>query len=373
MTPSQRRLPNHRPYTPSVPAPATTASIVIDNYNYGRFLRQCIDSALAQTVSAQVIVVDDGSTDDSVKIVHSYGEQVLLVAFSENRGQAAALNAGFAAATGDVVLLLDSDDWIVPNRVERVLEAFASDVEVRAVRHDMSAVDVDGRRLSDRLYGFPAVSEPADDVLRFGRTPGSTGCMAFRRSFLRDLGPIPDECFYRGPDYYLIVGAALLGELWTISESLTVRRFHPAQITSRFATERSLVPATLERGYCQAMSVSDLAKRHGRPQELISSSTWWQQKAIYERNKAKGHDWPWFRAWLRHLALTLRAPIPLARRVGELGRSVALGLLPGRLFLHTWWRTHMGRPRLRPIDALSTRRLTTKRIETPQNPNGQAL
>ena len=173
-------------------ATSMSASIVIDNYNYGRFLSQCIESALAQTVAAQVIVVDDASTDDSAEIIRSYGDDVLFIPFPVNRGQAAAFNAGFASATGDVVLLLDSDDWMVPKRVERVLHEFAADRSTQAVRHDMSVVEVDGRPISDRLYGFPSTSSPARDVLHFGRTPGSTGCMGFRRSFLSDLGPMPN-------------------------------------------------------------------------------------------------------------------------------------------------------------------------------------
>ena len=68
-----------------------SASIVIGSYNYGRFLRQYIDSALAQTMPAEEIVVDDASTDDSADVIQSYGDDVVSVSFAENRGQAAAL------------------------------------------------------------------------------------------------------------------------------------------------------------------------------------------------------------------------------------------------------------------------------------------
>jgi len=335
-----------------------SASIVIDSYNYGRYLRQCIDSALAQSVAAQVIVVDDASTDDSAEIIRSYGDDVLFISFAANRGQAAAFNAGFAAATGDVVFLLDSDDWILPNRVERVLQEFAYDRATQAVRHDASVVDADGRPLSDRQYGFPTTSSPASDVLRFGRTPGSTGCLGLRRSFLRSLGPIPEHCFRVAPDNYLLVAAAIAGEFRTISESLTTRRFHSAQISSRWTTQSS-VPDALARRYCQAMNAADLAKQLDGPHPVASGLTWWQLKSIYEHAKGNNRDDPWFRAWLQHLALTVRAQIPPTRKVGELGRSIALGLLPRRFFLYAWWRTHMGRPRLPAIDALSTGRLLT--------------
>ena len=89
--------------------------------------------------------------------------------------QAAALNAGIEVATGDVVLLLDSDDWAVSTRVERVVHEFAADAAIQAVRHDMRAADAGGHPLSDRHYGFVIASNPAGDILRFGRTLGSTG------------------------------------------------------------------------------------------------------------------------------------------------------------------------------------------------------
>ncbi len=79
------------------------ASILINNYNYGRFLHEAIDSALSQTYPhTEVIVVDDGSTDNSREIIASYEDQIIPV-LKENGGQASALNAGFAASRGEIV------------------------------------------------------------------------------------------------------------------------------------------------------------------------------------------------------------------------------------------------------------------------------
>ena len=94
------------------------ATIIINNYNYGRFLVAAIESALNQTYAGtEVVVVDDGSTDDSRQIIAGYGNRIRPV-LKANGGQASTFNAGFAASTGDVICMLDSDDFFYPNKVE---------------------------------------------------------------------------------------------------------------------------------------------------------------------------------------------------------------------------------------------------------------
>ena len=86
------------------------ASIIINNYNYGRFLADAIDSALSQTYPhVEVIVVDDGSTDSSRVIIGRYGDRITAV-LKENGGQASAFNAGFRVSLGETIVFLDADD-----------------------------------------------------------------------------------------------------------------------------------------------------------------------------------------------------------------------------------------------------------------------
>jgi glycosyltransferase involved in cell wall biosynthesis len=336
-----------------------SASIIIDSYNYENFLRQCIDSALAQTHKAEVVVVDDGSTDDSPEVVDSYGPSILSIFFPVNRGQAAALNAGISKATGDVVLFLDSDDWIPSNRVERVLQEFEADRDLQVVRHDMFVVDEQGALRSPRMYGFRAQSDPAEELLRFGLLPGSGGCLVFRRYFLEQLGPIPEECYRRGPDAYMGLAGAISGGLRTIEEPLYFRRSHASQATRRWHEDPSSATFMTYRRWCTAMDAAQLAQRFQGAKAMATGHTWWQKKAVFEYQKGRRQA-PWVATWIRHLRLLLDAEMPAMRKSAELVRSVTLGVLPGRFFLRAWWKMHQGRPRNRLIDALGTRQMTAR-------------
>jgi glycosyltransferase involved in cell wall biosynthesis len=98
------------------------ASIIVNNYNYGRFLQDATDSALNQTYSnIEVIVVDDGSTDNSREIIDSYGKQVIPI-LKQNGGQASAFNTGFVVSRGEVIIFLDADDMLLPTAVEKAVE-----------------------------------------------------------------------------------------------------------------------------------------------------------------------------------------------------------------------------------------------------------
>jgi glycosyltransferase involved in cell wall biosynthesis len=195
-------------------------SIVINNYNYGRFLADAIDSALTQThPNLEVIVVDDGSTDNSREIIARYGDRIRPVV-KLNGGQASALNAGFAVSSGDIIFFLDSDDMLLPEAAETVVGHWGEGV-VRSF-FPLNVIDADGKPLG-RLIGGWAV--PHATLGPFGVNSPTTG-NAFSREVLANIIPVPEAHWRICADSYLSHASSLFGEANSIGKILGKYRVH---------------------------------------------------------------------------------------------------------------------------------------------------
>ena len=133
-------------------------SVIVPCYNGRRYLAEALDSVLTQTHRAlEVIVVDDGSTDDSPRIAQGYGNRVSLVQQS-NAGPAAARNAGIARATGDLLAFIDQDDLWLPDKLAIQCVAFRDDPSLdlcycHVQRLWSAELDHEARRYRDRPRG----------------------------------------------------------------------------------------------------------------------------------------------------------------------------------------------------------------------------
>jgi len=125
-----------------------SVSVVIPTYNYGRFITAAINSVLAQTSRpSEIIVVDDGSTDNTTEIVSNFGDRVKYVR-QENAGVCAARNRGVAESKADHIAFIDADDVWQPTFLEKMLERFSKDDTVGLVHCGMREFDhVTGRTL----------------------------------------------------------------------------------------------------------------------------------------------------------------------------------------------------------------------------------
>lgn len=124
-------------------------TVIIPTYNCARFIREAVDSALNQTRAPdEIIVVDDGSTDETDRVLGQYGPPVRVIR-QDNRGRSAARNQGLRAARGDLVVFLDSDDTLMPASIERRAVIFETSSDVGVVYGDMVVVNAAGETLGD--------------------------------------------------------------------------------------------------------------------------------------------------------------------------------------------------------------------------------
>jgi hypothetical protein len=203
-------------------------SIIIDNYNYGRYLRAAIDSALAQTYShIELVVVDDGSTDESREIIASYENRILPV-IKANGGQGSALNAGFVASRGEIVMFLDADDELLPEAVDQVVKAWRPGVA--KAQFQLELVDERGKPLGQRVPtfdGFIPNGDVRDRIVRFGEYPTSPlSGTAYARTALRRLMPLDEAIWSIYADKPLAMLTPFFGNLVSLCAPLGHYRIH---------------------------------------------------------------------------------------------------------------------------------------------------
>ncbi len=349
-------------------APGLAVDIVINNYNYGRFLANAIESARRQThEKVEVVVVDDGSTDDSREVLRGYEGRVSVV-LKENGGQASALNAGMERCAGDIVLFLDADDTLHPEAAARVAAAFAADETIAKVQFRMEVIDAEGRP-TGTLKPPPHLPMPAGDLREpelaypFDLAWLPTSANAFREEAIRRILPIPESAYpVCGADWYLIHLATLLGTVVSLEQVSGAYRVHGANSyepetptlqldhvreTIEYARETSIALLRLAERLelprpDRILSLADLANRlvslrlepdlHPIPDDRCRSLVTDAVRAARRRSNVSVAMRLAFVAWFVAMAVS---PRPLAHRFAELflfpQRRNSLNRLLGRL------------------------------------------
>ncbi|NDJ18042.1 glycosyltransferase family 2 protein [Myxacorys almedinensis] len=210
---------------------APLVSILINNYNYAGFVSQAIESALNQTYDrVEVVVVDDGSKDNSREVIASYGEKIVSI-FKQNGGQASAFNAGFAASQGDILCFLDADDLCDFSKVSRVVEEFQKHPDAGWLFHLLQKVDSQGNALADdsnetnfsqSLFDFRekiSKGQPIRTVF-----PATSG-LCFKRYVLQQTFPMPEQLKISA-DNFLRLSAIHVAPGLLLNEKLAMHRIH---------------------------------------------------------------------------------------------------------------------------------------------------
>ena len=220
-------------------------SVLIANYNYGQYIGEAIESVLNQTYPHfEIIVCDDGSTDDSVQVIQSYVKRAPCVHLivKENGGVASALNTAFFASRGDLIALLDADDIWLPHRLQEVVKAFNASPVPGLVVHPLRVTKLEtGRIVKPRLprkpdRGWLAPRLIAGDYCIF---PPASG-MTLHREVASRVFPLP-ETFRALADGVLREHAALLALVGVVDVVLGLYRQHASNVTGNRQQIETLV------------------------------------------------------------------------------------------------------------------------------------
>lgn len=183
---------------------------------------------------AEIIVCDDGSTDDSRAVLEKLVETTegLRAIYQDNAGQAAALNAAFAASTGDVIVLLDADDYMRNDKLEKVIGALRENPDAGIAIHQMMRVDANGAERGT----YPLAAElPAGwlgprALAAAGYVPWiQAGIMNLRREVAERIFPLPPEVG-RFSDVILRGVGVVLARVVTVAEPLAYYRLHGGNV-----------------------------------------------------------------------------------------------------------------------------------------------
>ena len=208
-------------------------SILINNYNYGRFLSEAIESALNQTYpNIEVIIVDDGSTDNSREVIKAYGDRIKSI-LKENGGQASTFNAGFTASNGQIICFLDSDDQFISTKIMSVVDAFQKHPEIGWYFHELQFFGENIEQSHpEKTPDYSGIYD-LQPCMENGKLRGclpfevdtATSGISFSRSLLEKILPMPEVIRITSDDY--VKYAALGSSTGFISfQSLALQRIH---------------------------------------------------------------------------------------------------------------------------------------------------
>jgi len=242
-------------------------SILINNFNYARFLGTCIDSALAQTYSGvEVIVVDDCSTDNSRDVIAKYAGQIRTVLHAQNAGQGAAINSGFQVSNGDIIMLLDADDLLYRDAAAKVVQRWVPGCSKMQYRLDL--MDASGAKVD--VYPPPEIRFDSSDIiprlLNRGRYETTvTSGTSFGRAALRAVIPIPEKEFRISADGYLAVVTPFYGPVISIEQPLGLYRQHGFNAWSANTLPQlgNHLRRSLLHDECKYGALCEQAQKHG--------------------------------------------------------------------------------------------------------------
>jgi len=240
---------------------SSTVSVIIPNYNYGRFIAESIQSVLAQTYPIhEIIVVDDGSTDDSIEIIRQFGNKARLIT-QQNQGVGAARNIGVENSSGEFIAFLDADDIWLPTKIEEQLKIF-TDKEVGLVSCGAREFNSQNGETIEILLPDKTEWSAESILLRRHSINVSGNSIVVRRQTFEKVGGFDNrKQMHPAEDWEFCYRAALAGKVASVSKVLVNYRNHGGNGHLKTPQmERALILAH-EKTFTDALPELDLLRR----------------------------------------------------------------------------------------------------------------
>jgi glycosyltransferase involved in cell wall biosynthesis len=249
-------------------------SIVTPSFNQGQFLEETIRSVLLQGYSnLEYIIMDGGSTDNSVEIIRKYEPWLAYWVSEKDRGQSHAINKGFARATGEIVAWLNSDDVYEQCAIEQAAQHLSRHLKMMLVYGQAKIVDDSGEMLS--YFPAPPFSPPQMFFEHFVPQPAAF----LRRSILQTVGEV-QESLHFCMDYELYLRIALTGSIGNLPSTWARFRIHAASKGSNLQALRWVETAAILSRY---FARTDLPPKWQRYRSQAVGRAHWRAAIEYYR------------------------------------------------------------------------------------------
>jgi len=221
-------------------------TIIIPAYNQGYYLGEAIQSCLNQTYpNIEIIVVDDGSTDNTQEVAHSYNNPKIKYLYKQNGGLSSARNAGIRAASGEYLSFLDSDDMFLPPKIELLMDKFKANPELGFVAGHALLIDQRGKVIPKKFETF--LPSPIQNLIL--GNPFHVGSVMIKKEWQEKIGYF-DETLrsYEDWDYWLRL--AIEGcNMEVVPVAVSKYRFHTGQMTRNGEQMTTANLAVLEKTF----------------------------------------------------------------------------------------------------------------------------
>lgn len=207
-------------------------SVIVPTYNYAHFIGDCLDSIFAQTYKDfEVIVIDDGSTDDTARVLEKYKGEIRYI-YQENKGLPAARNTGIQAAQGEYLAFLDSDDLWLPEKLDEQIRFLRNDTDMGIIFSDASAFNEKGMIRKSILKEENICTGFCFQRLFMGNYLVMPTVM-IRKRCLVESG-LFDESLTAVEDYDLWLRISLFYKIGFVDKVLAMYRVHPSNMSGDF-------------------------------------------------------------------------------------------------------------------------------------------